>query len=118
MPERFVLQDADRPVGLASAVRDAPELVVQGGLERPAVMEISIVELRALHWLWAARAREDSHARRAAMDSNLVWGQTSLEKWDALSRRVVPKPLGKLPAAQMQEAASQQASPPREPAEQ
>jgi len=77
-------------------------------------MEISIVQLRALHWLWAARAREDSHARRAAEDSNLVWERTLWEKWGALSRVVVLKPLGKLPAAQMQGVASQQASPPRE----
>lgn len=115
MRERFVLQGADPPAGRASAARDAPELVVPGGLERPVVMEISIVQLRALHWLWAARAREDSHARRAAEDSNLVWEQTLLQKWGALSRRVVTRPLGRLPAAQMQGVASQQASLPREP---
>jgi len=113
-----VLRDAVHPAGLASVVRDAPALVVQGGLERRPATEISIVERRALHWLWAARAREDSHERLAAKDSNLVWERTSLERWDALPRRVVLRPQEKPQAAQMQEVASQQASAPREPAEQ
>jgi len=101
VPELDVLRGADHLGGLALAVRDAPELVVPGGLELRRAKEIWIVERRAVHWLWDVRAREGSHARRAVGDSNLVWEQISPKKLDASSRPDVLRPLGKWQAGRM-----------------
>jgi hypothetical protein len=68
------------------------------------------------HWPWDARALEDSRARRAAGDSSSAWELTSPKKWGALYHHVVPTPLEKLPAAQMQHVAPEPASLPPEPA--
>jgi hypothetical protein len=70
---------------------------------------------RGAHWPWDARALEDSRARRAAEDSSSVWGLTSPKKSGALHRRVAPRPLEKLPAAQIQQLALEPASPLPEP---
>jgi hypothetical protein len=82
--ERIVPPDACRQGAQASAVRDAPEQVVQGGLERRAAMEISMAERRAALWPWDVQAREESHARRAAVDSSSVWEEISPKKQGAL----------------------------------
>jgi hypothetical protein len=75
------------------------ELVVPGGVER-----------RAARRPWDVRAREDSHARRVAEDSNSVWEQPSPEELDALSGLVLLTPPGKPLDARMQQAVPQPAS--------
>jgi hypothetical protein len=75
-------------------------------LESRAATEISIAERRAVQWPWGAPEQEGSHARRAAKDSNLVWGRILPQKLGALRR--VPR---QLPAERMQEVALQAASP-------
>jgi hypothetical protein len=69
-----------------------------------------MAQRRVAHWPWAALAQGDSHARRAAADSSLVWERISLRKSGAPSWRVVPTLQEQLPAEQMPEAASQRAS--------
>ena len=73
--EQAVLPDADHRVVRASAVRNAPELAVPGGLERRDVTGISIAQCWVVRWPLDV-AREDSRARREAGDSNSAWGQT------------------------------------------
>jgi hypothetical protein len=78
--ERDVLRRADHLDVLVLAARGAPELVVPDGLGRLAETEISIAEHRVEHWPWDVPAREGSHARPAAKDSNSVWEQASPKK--------------------------------------
>lgn len=102
--ERGVLRDADHPDAQALAVRDAWELAL-GGPERRAALEISMAQRQVVHWPQGALAQADSHARRAAADSSLVWKRISSQKSGAPSWHVVPRPQAKLPAEQPQAAA-------------
>jgi len=84
--EQGVLLHADHLVVRASAVRNALELAVPGGLERRYVTEISMAQCWVVRWPWDV-AREDSRARREARDSNSAWGQTWPEKQGVPLRR-------------------------------
>lgn len=103
--EQGVLRAADHLDVRASAVRDAWELV-PGGRERRAAPEIWTAQRRVAHWPWAALAQGDSHARRAAADSSLVWEQISSQKSGAPSWHVVPRLQERPLAEQMAEAAA------------
>ena len=120
--ERDVLLGGDHLDDPASAVPGAWELVVRAGLERPAATEISIARHQVVHSPSDVLALEDSHARRAAMDSSSVWELILRRKLGASSRQAVLRPMEKLPAAQLPEVASPEVSSPEvsplaEPAE-
>jgi hypothetical protein len=73
--ERAVLPNADHRVVRASAVRNAPELAVPGGLELRDAPGISIAQCWVVRWPLDV-AREDSRARLEAGGSNSAWEQT------------------------------------------
>jgi len=110
--ERDVLLGGDHLDDPASAVPGAWELVVRAGLERPAATEISIARHQVVHSPSDVLALEDSHARRAAMDSSSVWELILRRKLGASSRQAVLRPMEKLPAAQLPEVASPEVSSP------